>query len=91
MPRQYFSPYAPRRRRSARLVAVWLATFLFVLWMTWYVTSRQRERAVPYVDEFLARPGARRAVVVDDTAAAGAGAGGNARGVPGRGEGSGSV
>jgi hypothetical protein len=48
--------YAPRRRRSPRLVIIWVTVFILVAWMTWYVSTRHRERAAPYVKEFL-RPG----------------------------------
>ncbi|KAK4101413.1 hypothetical protein N658DRAFT_425687 [Parathielavia hyrcaniae] len=53
MPKKYFSPYAPRKPRSPRLVLVWMSTFVFVLWVTWYITTRQKERAAPYVEEFI--------------------------------------
>jgi hypothetical protein len=36
---KYFSPYAPRRRRSARLVVIWMSLFVIILWLTWYYTS----------------------------------------------------
>lgn len=58
MPRQFFSPYGPRPRRSARLVILWMVAFLTILWLTWYISSRHRERAKPYVEELL-RPGSR--------------------------------
>ncbi|KAL2185057.1 hypothetical protein L209DRAFT_690972 [Thermothelomyces heterothallicus CBS 203.75] len=53
MPRGYFSPYAPRRRRSPRLVLIWVSVFLFLLWITWYITTRHKEEAAPYVEEFI--------------------------------------
>ncbi len=56
MPRQYFSPYAPRRRRSTRLVLIWVSLFVFILYVTWYL-SRHREQTKPYVEEFM-HPGA---------------------------------
>jgi hypothetical protein len=64
MPRQFISPYAPRRRRSARLVLIWVATLLLTIWITWYISTRQRERAQPYVEEFM-HPGSggRRRIV----------------------------
>ncbi|KAK4241084.1 hypothetical protein C8A03DRAFT_12619 [Achaetomium macrosporum] len=49
----YLSPYSPRKRRSARLVAAWMFTFVFILWMTWYISTRHREKAKPIVEEFL--------------------------------------
>ncbi|KXX80696.1 hypothetical protein MMYC01_202100 [Madurella mycetomatis] len=58
MARQFYAPwgYAPRRRRSARLVIIWMAVFVLAGWTTWYISTRQRERAAPYIKEFL-RPG----------------------------------
>ncbi|KAK4122605.1 hypothetical protein N657DRAFT_681608 [Parathielavia appendiculata] len=53
MPKEYFSPYAPRRPRSPRLVLIWVSTFVFILWMTWYIATRHKERAAPYVEEFM--------------------------------------
>ena len=81
------SPYSPRRRRSARLVIIWLATFLLVLWLTWYVSTRHAERAKPYLDELLLGPGA--AAARRKAAAAGAGAAGEAGAGAGAGAGSG--
>ncbi|AEO71346.1 uncharacterized protein THITE_2171570 [Thermothielavioides terrestris NRRL 8126] len=87
MSNKYFSPYAPRRPRSPRLVILWLTTFALVLWLTWYVSTRHRERAAPYVDEFL-HPGggaARRGVGAAKEAR------GEGRGLEGGGAGEGSV
>lgn len=49
MARAYFSPYAPRRRRSPQVVVVWVSMFAFILWLTWYITTRHKE----YADEFM--------------------------------------
>jgi len=35
--------YGPRRRRSPRLVLIWMGIFLFILYMTWWISSRRRE------------------------------------------------
>ncbi|KAL2160082.1 hypothetical protein VTH06DRAFT_1737 [Thermothelomyces fergusii] len=48
-----FSPYAPRRPRSPRLVLIWVSVFLFLLWITWYISTRHKEDAAPYVQEFM--------------------------------------
>jgi hypothetical protein len=53
MARKYFSPYAPRRRRSPQVVLVWVSLFVFILWLTWWITTRHKEEATPYVDEFM--------------------------------------
>lgn len=53
MPRKFISPYTPRRRRSGRVVVVWITTFAVLLWLTWYFTSRGKEGAAP---EYI-RPG----------------------------------
>ncbi|KAK4157495.1 hypothetical protein C8A00DRAFT_29644 [Chaetomidium leptoderma] len=53
---KFLSPYSPRRRRSARLVVIWVSLFLFILWMTRRISTRQPETAKPYVDDFV-RPG----------------------------------
>ncbi|KAH6850997.1 putative nicotinamide riboside protein [Chaetomium sp. MPI-CAGE-AT-0009] len=53
MARTYFSPYAPRRRRSPQVVLVWVSMFVFILWVTWYITTRHKEEASPYVNEFM--------------------------------------
>lgn len=69
------SLYAPRRRRSGRLVLVWMATLVFAVWVTWYITTRHSQTAKPYVNEFLhpvgggsgrRNPGFREDVVVDE-------------------------
>ncbi|KAK3901439.1 hypothetical protein C8A05DRAFT_34873 [Staphylotrichum tortipilum] len=67
MAKKYFSPYSPRRRQSPRLVLVWVSTFVFILWMTWYISTRHREQARPYVDEFM-HPGQKmhRAVMDEE-------------------------
>ncbi len=36
--------YAPRRRRSARLIIIWVSIFLLMLFMTWYYNSGRVER-----------------------------------------------
>jgi hypothetical protein len=67
MAKKYFSPYSPRRRQSRRVVLVWVSTFVFILWLTWFISTRRREQALPYVDEFM-HPGQKvhRAVVEED-------------------------
>lgn len=60
MPKTYFSPYSPRRRRSARLVLIWVFMFVFIAYMTWYISTRHREQATPYVKDFI-HPGTGRA------------------------------
>jgi hypothetical protein len=30
-----------------------MLTFVFIVWMTWYISTRHREDAKPIVDEFL--------------------------------------
>jgi hypothetical protein len=32
--------------------------FVFILWLTWFITTRHKEEASPYVDEFM-HPGRR--------------------------------
>ncbi|KXH33754.1 hypothetical protein CSAL01_00485 [Colletotrichum salicis] len=41
MPSLNFSPYAPRRRRSPRVVITWVAAWLTVLTLTWWIVSRR--------------------------------------------------
>ncbi|KAL2116619.1 hypothetical protein VTJ04DRAFT_8787 [Mycothermus thermophilus] len=48
-----FSPYARPRRRSPRLVLVWLGTFFFLLFLVWYLNTRHREASRAVVEEFL--------------------------------------
>ncbi|KAK4140875.1 uncharacterized protein C8A04DRAFT_31535 [Dichotomopilus funicola] len=66
MARKYFSPYAPRRRRSPQVVVIWVSIFVFLLWLTWFITTRHKEEARPYVDEFMhPRAGRAHVPVVD--------------------------
>jgi hypothetical protein len=69
---KYFSPYAPRRRRSAQLVIVWLTLFVVILWLTWYYTSGGKGGAMSDAAERI-RPG--RGLNGAPYAGAGAGAG----------------
>ncbi|KAK8107672.1 uncharacterized protein PG998_009685 [Apiospora kogelbergensis] len=46
MPRIRFSPYGPRPRRSARLVLVWMAVLSFILFVTYYLKTRQQATAM---------------------------------------------
>ncbi|UQC74515.1 uncharacterized protein CLUP02_01166 [Colletotrichum lupini] len=41
MPSINFSPYAPRRRRSPRVVITWVAAWLTVLTLTWWIVTRR--------------------------------------------------
>ncbi len=50
------SPYGPRPRRSAQLIVAWVLCFLFILFVTWYITTKHEETARSYTDQFL-RPG----------------------------------
>jgi len=59
MARSLYSPYGPRPRRSGVLVLLWMATFLFILFVTWYITTRHGETAREYAREF-AKPGIGR-------------------------------
>ncbi|KAL0940959.1 uncharacterized protein CTRU02_203722 [Colletotrichum truncatum] len=40
-----FSPYAPRRRRSPRVVITWVGVWLLVLALTWWFATRQSAAA----------------------------------------------
>ncbi|KAK8025732.1 hypothetical protein PG990_003555 [Apiospora arundinis] len=55
MPSIRFSPYAPRRRRSARLVLVWMAVLSFILFVTYYFKTRQQATALsePFAEGIL--------------------------------------
>jgi hypothetical protein len=53
MARTLFSPYGPRPKRSAQLVAIWMACFTFILFVTWYLTTRHGESTKAYAKEFL--------------------------------------
>ena len=59
----YFSPYAPRHRRSTRLVLIWIALFFFILYVTYYLT-RHSDETKPYVEELM-HPGAKKAAEAD--------------------------
>jgi hypothetical protein len=63
MARTYFSPYAPRRRRPARLVLAWVAMFFIVLYVVWYITSNHREQTNLYVQELMRRGAAMKAAM----------------------------
>ncbi|KAI1479471.1 hypothetical protein K445DRAFT_320438 [Daldinia sp. EC12] len=41
MPKLY-SPYGPRPKRSAQLIAIWMVILVFALVVTFYLTSRER-------------------------------------------------
>lgn len=43
MDRPLFSPYGPRPKRSAQIVLVWMAVFVGVLLLTYYLTRLRRE------------------------------------------------
>ncbi|KAL1839755.1 hypothetical protein VTJ49DRAFT_1178 [Mycothermus thermophilus] len=66
-----FSIYAPRRRRSPRFILAYIGTFFFILWATWYISTRHAETARPYVEEFL-HPGSAAARRAAEQAAAAA-------------------
>lgn len=40
-----YSPYGPRRRRSPKLVVVWIAGFFFLVFVMWYLPSLDRSRS----------------------------------------------
>lgn len=40
-----YSPYGPRRRRSAKLVVVWILGFFFLVFVMWYLPSLDRSLA----------------------------------------------
>ncbi|KAI1799403.1 hypothetical protein F4811DRAFT_107296 [Daldinia bambusicola] len=40
MPKLY-SPYGPRPKRSAQLIAIWMVILVFALVVTFYLTSRE--------------------------------------------------
>ncbi|KAL2195877.1 hypothetical protein P885DRAFT_70023 [Corynascus similis CBS 632.67] len=67
MARTYFSVYAPRRRRSPRIVLIWVSIFVFLVWLMWFITTRHKGEATPYVEEFI-HPGRmpRKAQAVDE-------------------------
>ncbi|KAK0654545.1 hypothetical protein QBC41DRAFT_332115 [Cercophora samala] len=48
MAKQYFSPYAPRTPRSPRLVLIWISCFLFLLWLTWFLSGRSMDERVAH-------------------------------------------
>ncbi|KAK0705226.1 hypothetical protein B0H67DRAFT_593515 [Lasiosphaeris hirsuta] len=48
-----YSPYAPRPRRSAQLVVLWMVVFIGILVATWYISTRHTEAAAEYVDKLL--------------------------------------
>ncbi|KAI0131271.1 hypothetical protein F4814DRAFT_405445 [Daldinia grandis] len=41
MPKLY-SPYGPRPKRSAQLIAIWMVILVFALVVTFYLTGRER-------------------------------------------------
>ena len=53
MARNFISPYGPRPRRSNFLVIIWMACFVFVVLMTWYISTRHSERARAIGAEFV--------------------------------------
>lgn len=48
-----YSPYGQRPRRSNQLVVLWVACFVAILVMTWYITTRHKETAKSYTSEFV--------------------------------------
>ncbi|KAK8086909.1 hypothetical protein PG994_001883 [Apiospora phragmitis] len=52
-----YSPYAPRPRRSGRLVLLWMAVLAFIIYVTYYLNTRQRaatmSAAEPLAEEIL--------------------------------------
>ncbi|KAI1471928.1 uncharacterized protein F4812DRAFT_416061 [Daldinia caldariorum] len=38
---KFYSPYGPRPKRSAQLIAVWMAILVFALAVTFYLTGRE--------------------------------------------------
>ncbi|KAK1777942.1 hypothetical protein QBC45DRAFT_452132 [Copromyces sp. CBS 386.78] len=57
MARNYFSPYAPRRR-SNRMVLIWVTLFFSIIFFMWWVQTRHRDAARAYADVFARGPGA---------------------------------
>jgi hypothetical protein len=45
MARTFISPYGPRPRRSNFLVVLWMACFVGIVLMTYYITTRHRATA----------------------------------------------
>ncbi|KAI0009284.1 hypothetical protein F4779DRAFT_640604 [Xylariaceae sp. FL0662B] len=40
---ELYSPYGPRRKRSAQFIVIWMAVLVLVLIVTFYLTLRRRE------------------------------------------------
>lgn len=55
MARNYFSPYAPRRR-SNRMVLIWVTLFFSIIFFMWWVQTRHRDAARAYADVFIRGP-----------------------------------
>jgi len=57
----FYSPYGPRRRRSGKLVLLWMAIFIGIVWYMWYLSKRgETARLYAAADEFV-HPGSMRA------------------------------
>ncbi|KAK4228374.1 hypothetical protein QBC38DRAFT_475111 [Podospora fimiseda] len=53
-PRQYFSPYRPRGPRSPRLTLIWIALFLFILYVVRWLSLKSGDRGTDkMMDEYL--------------------------------------
>ncbi|KAH8903972.1 hypothetical protein BR93DRAFT_930591 [Coniochaeta sp. PMI_546] len=53
MARNFISPYGPRPRHSNLLVAIWMACFVGVIVMTWYISTRHSDKARAITAEFV--------------------------------------
>lgn len=53
MARTFISPYGPRPRRSNLLVVVWMACFVAIVLLTWYISTRNSDRARTIKAEFI--------------------------------------
>jgi hypothetical protein len=70
MARMLYSPYGPRARRSPQVIILYMACFLLILFLTWYLTTRHPETARSYASEFLGKsPAAGKARLNADHAA----------------------
>ncbi|KAK5660781.1 hypothetical protein OQA88_12148 [Cercophora sp. LCS_1] len=52
----YYSPYGPKPKRSGRLVVLWMMCFLFILFGTWFLTTRHGETTRGMAKTLLLRP-----------------------------------
>ncbi|KAJ4416488.1 hypothetical protein N0V85_002263 [Neurospora sp. IMI 360204] len=55
MARHAFSPYAPRRR-SNRMVLIWVTLFFSIIFFMWWIQTRHRDAARAYTDVFARGP-----------------------------------